>query len=139
MESLHFLNMILLSSSVKNELTPVNLIFLYFPTVMFEFDFNPRLEIGWPQGHLDRVHQKVVYCRPVVDFVDRKIILLISVVYLNVECFYGMRNQNKSITYCPLQICNTFVKGKIEIMLSQSCRHSKESLSLCYKIIPGSD
>ena len=56
MESLHFLNMILLSSSVKNELTPVNLIFLYFPTVMFEFDFNPGLEIGWPQGHLDRVH-----------------------------------------------------------------------------------
>ena len=64
---------------------------------------------------------------------------MISVVYLNVECFYGMRKQNKSITYCPLQICNTFVKGKIEIMLSQSCRHSKESLSLCYKIIPGSD
>ena len=139
MESLHFLNIILFTSPVKNRLTLVNLIFSYFPIAIFEFDFNPRWEIGWPQGHLDRVHQKVAYCRPVVDFVDRKISLMISVVYLNVEWFYSMGSQNQCIIYCPLQICNTFVTCKSEMILSQSCRHSKESLYLCYQMIRGID
>ena len=33
----------------------ISFTFLYFPTEIFEFNFNPRCKIGWPQGHLDRV------------------------------------------------------------------------------------
>ena len=33
----------------------ISFTFLYFPTEIFEFSFNPRCKIGWPQGHLDRV------------------------------------------------------------------------------------
>ena len=45
----------LLSSPVKNQLAPVDLIFFIFPAELFDFSFNPQCKIGWSPGHLDRV------------------------------------------------------------------------------------
>ena len=45
MESLYFLNTILLSSPVENWLAPVNLILSYFPAEIVEYSFDPPCRV----------------------------------------------------------------------------------------------
>ena len=62
MESLNFLNITFPYLPGEKSSDPRDcFLFLYFPTEIFKFSFDPQCKIGWPTGYLGRVSHYLLW------------------------------------------------------------------------------